>query len=351
MKAGLVGYGFSGQVFHAPFLEQLPDIVFHSVKSSKPEMVKKDYPNVKVFSGALDDFFSDSALDVVILTGPNSTHYEHAKKALQANLHVVLEKPFVIDSAEGKELIALAAEKNRILTVFHNRRWDNDFLTLKKTLEQKKIGEVFHYEVHFDRFRPQLAPESQRGWREQSDAPGSGVLLDLGSHLVDQFLQLFGRPDSLWCDCFAQRTGAKADDYFHLVLKKGKLRGILHASCVVAEPGNRIQVHGDKGSWVSRGLDPQEQALKNGIAINTDSWGQSPAEDNATLYLKPSGSDDFGPHQSPKIPGDYSSFYRQLARAVKEKSAPPVSPESALEVIQILELAKESAKSGKLVNC
>jgi scyllo-inositol 2-dehydrogenase (NADP+) len=269
----------------------------------------------------------DPKIDVIIITTPNNTHFSTAKKALLANKHVVVEKPFVISSNEGSELNELANKQHKILTVYHNRRWDSGFLTLKKLLAQKTLGNLTQVEIHFDRFRPEVNPAK---WRETMGR-GNGILYDLGSHLVDQALNLFGSPKNYFADVGIQRPGGEAPDYFHIIFQYDPLRVILHASSVVPRPLAHFVVHGDGGSFVKWSLDPQEAQLRAGMLPNHPDFGKD--ETLAELTLPGQSAEAY-----PLERGDYAEFYRQLYRAIVDRRfEPPVLAKEALEVIEWIE--------------
>lgn len=267
IPAGLVGYGYAGGTFHAPLIAATPGLRLATIVSSRPDAVHRHWPQVRVVEN-ITALLADPTIQLVILATPNQTHFPLAREALLAGRHVVVDKPFTITAAEADTLIALAEQQGVLLNVFHNRRWDNDFLTIQHLINQGQLGEVMTFESHFDRYRPAVRDR----WRER-DEPGAGLLYDLGAHLIDQALLLFGRPDHIWADLGKQREGALADDYFHIVLRFGEKRAILHAGCLVAAPPFRFAVHGTKGSYVKHGLDPQEEQLKQGIRPGDAGWG------------------------------------------------------------------------------
>jgi len=326
INVALVGFGFSGSTFHAPFLSALDDYNLCSVVSSNSEKVKASLPNVHVESD-FTRILKDPALDLIVIATPNTTHYELAKAALESGKHVVVDKPFTVHSKEAEALIQIAKDHGRILTVYHNRRWDGDFLTIKKLLSEKVLGDVYLYEAHFHRFRPH--PNPQR-WKE-SEFVGSGILYDLGSHLIDQALHLFGPPDAFDADIITQRPGAVADDYFHLNLRYGTKRVILKASNLVSNPGPRYQLHGTKGSFLKNGIDPQEQDLILGKNPFDKTWGQDKEQNYGLLSV----GNQHTP--IPTLPGDYGSFYKSVAKAIYDKSPPPVLAEEAYQVMLLLE--------------
>ncbi|HUX78401.1 MAG TPA: oxidoreductase [Alphaproteobacteria bacterium] len=326
INVALAGFGFSGSTFHAPFLSALDDYNLCSIVSSNPEKVQASLPNIPVESD-FTKVLKDPALDLIVIATPNTTHYELAKAALKSGKHVVVDKPFTVHSKEAQELIQIANHRSRILTVYHNRRWDGDFLTIKKLLAEKVLGEVYLYEAHFHRYRPN--PNPQR-WKE-SESIGSGILYDLGSHLIDQALHLFGPPDAIDADIITQRPGAIADDYFHLNLKYGTKRVILKASNLVSNPGPRYQLHGAKGSFLKNWIDPQEQDLMSGKTPLDKTWGQDKEQNYGVLSV----GNQHTP--IPTIPGNYGSFYKLLAKAIHANSPPPILAEEAYQVMRMIE--------------
>jgi scyllo-inositol 2-dehydrogenase (NADP+) len=255
---------------------------------------------------------------------------------------VVVDKPFTLGTADADELVALAAASGRQLSVFHNRRWDADFLTLRRLLEAGALGEVAELVSRYDRFRP--APRGS--WKEQN-VPGSGVLWDLGPHLVDQALALFGRPETVWADVGTQRPGVEAADYAHLVLGYGRLRVLLHAAMLVRDPGPRFEVHGDRGSFVSWGLDPQEQALRAGGRPGDPGWGTLPPDRRATLTTEVAGLEVAG--RLSGVPGDYGAFYAAMAAAVAGEGPVPVGPGEARDTVAVIEHALASSRDARVV--
>ncbi len=268
VRVGLIGYGFSSSTFHAPLLGVIEGFDITAVSSSKPELVGRKLPDaaVEISPSAL---IQRSDVDLIIITAPNEAHFPLAKEAIEAGKHVVVEKPFVLTFEEGTELIELARSKGVLLSVYHNRRWDNDFLTLQEIIASGRLGTIFTYEAHYDRYRREVRDR----WRERA-IPGSGLLYDLGAHLIDQALVLFGRPEFITADILSQRDNAQADDYFHITLKYERLRVILHSGMLVKEPGPHFLVHGDKGSFCKYGLDSQEETLKSGGLPGTPKYGE-----------------------------------------------------------------------------
>jgi len=317
IRVGLIGRGLGGRVFHEPLIRAAPAMELVGVAGAAE-------------AGAPG---TSEAVDLVVISTPNVTHYPLAKAALEAGKHVVVDKPFTVSLDEADALIALAAERQRVLTVFHNRRWDGDFLTVKKVLP--RLGDVSLFEAHWDRFRPSIKP----GWREEP-AEGAGLLNDLGPHLVDQALVLFGPPEAVSADVLVQRAGAQVDDYFALTLHYGPMRAILSASTLIAEPRPRFGVHGTGGSFVKHGLDPQEAALKAGADPREAGLGGR----DGVLTLA-----DGARETVPTERGNYLAFYEAVAAAVLDGAPVPVEPQDAREGLRIIEAARQSARDGQRV--
>jgi scyllo-inositol 2-dehydrogenase (NADP+) len=322
IRVGLAGYGLAGSVFHAPLIRACQRMQLAAVLTSRdvPERV-----------GSLDELLERS--DLVVVATPNTTHFEIAAAALNAGKHVVVDKPLAVTVHEAGRLIALAKERQRVLTVFHNRRWDSDFLTVHKMLPQ--LGEVMLFEAHWDRFRPEI----KRGWREEP-RPGGGVLSDLGPHMIDQALTLFGMPDAISADVLAQRAGAEVDDYFDLTLHYGERRACLRCSTLVAQPRPRFAVYGAAGSFVKCGLDPQEAQLKSGMTLRDDSFGFDGKDGTLT----------FGDGRSGKVPserGNYLALYEAVADAILDGAPVPVAPADARAGLVLIDLARRAAAEGR----
>jgi scyllo-inositol 2-dehydrogenase (NADP+) len=255
---------------------------------------------------------------------------------------VVVEKPFVSTVQQADELIALATEKKRVLSVFQNRRWDNDFLTVKKCLEDRLLGDVYLYEAHYDLFRPQVGPK----WKEHA-GEASGALYDLGPHLIDQALQLFGLPDTISADLVRQRPGSDVDDFFHLVMGYGAMRVVLQASNVIKKAGPHFQMHGNQGSFIKYGMDPQQADLQRGIRPGDPRWGK----DQAGLYaeLTKEGDSQAG-IRIETIPGSYETYYQGIYQAVTAGALPPVSAVDARHGIQVIECALKSHTEQRVIS-
>jgi scyllo-inositol 2-dehydrogenase (NADP+) len=341
IHVGLVGYGMSGSVFHAPLIASVQGFELTAVVSSRPESVHQDYPHARVVS-TLDQLLEMEEISLVVITTPTSTHYDYAKRSLLAGKHVIVEKPFVLASAEAEELISLAKQQGVLLSVYQNRRWDNDFLTVRHVLQSGFIGDVSYYESHFDRFRPVVRDR----WKESGE-PGSGTLYDLGSHLIDQTLVLFGRPQTVHADLKKQREGSKAVDYFHLVLDYGRFQAILHSGSLVREPGPRFQIHGNKGSFIKYGYDPQEASLQKGVRPGDPGYG----EEEEALYGEVTFDQDGITYKGKvkTLPGCYQAFYEGMAAAITQGEPVPVAPEEARDTIKVIEYAIQSHEEQRVI--
>ncbi|MFT4837011.1 MAG: putative dehydrogenase [Psychromonas sp.] len=337
IKTAIIGYGLSAKTFHLPFIESLPEFEVSAISSSQTDALKQDWPNAAHYLSA-EEMLKNSDAQLVIITAPNNVHFSLAKLALENNKHVILEKPFVTNVADGQILIALAKEKGLVLSVYHNRRWDGDFLTIKKLMAENTLGNIKHFESHFDRFRPTVV---QR-WRENSQ-DGGGILFDLGPHLIDQALQLFGLPDAITAQCKIMREGATNIDYFNLTLHYPDKLALLSASLFCAAPNLRFNIQGDRANYRKWGLDPQEERLKTGVLPTTTDWGQENQDQSGHLYFEDS-------LQVAKTElGGYQHFFVRMAKAINSGAKPPVSADDALWNIKLIKLAMESSRLGKTI--
>jgi scyllo-inositol 2-dehydrogenase (NADP+) len=337
---GLIGYGLGGSTFHAPIIDAVPGLRLARIasRSAKPE-TRDRYPGVQL-DETPQAMLEDPGIALVVVCTPNASHYALAKAALMAGKHVVVDKPFVLSSLEGEELVALARRQGVQLSVYQNRRWDGDFLTLRRTLDTGELGAIHTYRAHFDRYAPQVKAR----WKEEAQ-PGAGVLWDLGSHLIDQAVTLFGMPRAVTAHLAVQRDGAQVEDAFELVLDHGATRSMLHASALVRAPGPRYEVHGTQGSFVKYGIDSQEEALKQGRRPGEAGWGQDVPADWATITTA-----DGSRRTVATIPGSYDAFYRGMYRALAEGAQVPVPAEDAVNVIRVVELALRSHRERRTVH-
>lgn len=335
LQVGLIGYGVAGQVFHAPLINAVPDLKLTKVVERHGDSSRQRYPWVEVVKDA-DALFLDPTIDLVVIATPNSSHFELAQQALLAGKHVVVDKPFTTTSAQAQQLIELAQQTQRVLSVHHNRRWDGDFQTVKQVIEHEYLGRLVEYEAHYDRFRNTLKPGV---WRETPEL-GSGILFDLGSHLIDQAQVLFGLPQAITADVRSQRAGATVDDYFEIGLDYGDLNVILKAGMLVREQGPHFSVHGTEGSFVKYGMDPQEALLRRGVTPSEPDWGLEPQAQWGTLNTQIGSLHFYG--QVETIPGCYQAFYENVYQAIAQGAELAVKPSDARNTIRIIELARES---------
>jgi predicted dehydrogenase len=264
----LLSYGMSGEVFHAPLIAAHSQFQLHTIVQRSSTHATKRYPQVRV-ANSVDKVFEDDTIELIVVNTPNDTHTDFVTRALEAGKHVIVEKPFTVTATEADQLIALAKKKNKILTVFQNRRWDGGFLTVKKILENNLVGKMVELEVHYDRFRNYIQPDT---WKEETGR-GTGILYNLGSHMLDQIIMLFGFPHEIDARIGIQRPGGKVDDYYDIRLQYSGFQVIVKSSYLVREQGPQYILHGTEGSFVKYGIDPQEQALKEGKMPNTAGWG------------------------------------------------------------------------------
>ncbi|WP_214887796.1 Gfo/Idh/MocA family oxidoreductase [Exiguobacterium sp. s142] len=319
----LVGFGFSAMTFHLPFLTTLEEFNITGVVSSRPDDVRAVLPDVDVYATLEEAIATDATLFVI--TTPSNLHKDMVTTCLDANKDVLVEKPAFLTSEEGESLIALEKTRDGIVNVFHNRRMDGDFLTVASLLESNRIGDWKVYESRFDRFRPLVRDR----WRENA-GPGSGILFDLGSHLIDQALVLFGEPDHVSADVMVQRDGGQSDDGFNVTLHYGEKRVYLRSNPFVAVEAPRFEVHGTAGSFMKYGLDPQEAALRDGtIEAGVSETGTLVVNEPQTIEIEP---------------GRYLAFYRQLADSYSTRR-PVVPLEDALLTTRVIELARQSSRT------
>jgi predicted dehydrogenase len=325
----LIGYGYAGRTFHAPLIRATPGLALVVVSSSRPQQVRADLPGIDVV-GSPAEACAAATVDLVVVATPNDSHVAVASIALAAGKHVVVEKPFAPTLDEARALTSLAQRRNRVLAVFQNRRWDGDFLAVRDLLDRRVLGDVAHFESHFDRYRPVVRDR----WRERA---GEGV----GPHLADQALQLFGLPDRVSASRAAQRAGAQSDDWAHVVLEYSRLRVVLHTSVLVAAPSPRFIVHGHNGSWIKHGFDAQERELVAAL----DGAGSAPAGASECAVLVDGAT---GTERDARIPpGNYGEFYRQLHDALQGTGRNPVPPAQALAVMAVVETAVRSSVEGR----
>ncbi|HDZ47321.1 hypothetical protein LCGC14_0029470 [marine sediment metagenome] len=343
INVGLVGYGFASQTFHAPLIQATEGLDLVAVSSSDAAKVQAALPNVEVESQALALCKRDD-IDLIVIPTPNDTHFSIAKAALSAGKHVVVDKPFTVTLSEAKLLKSLAEDKQRLLSVFHNRRWDSDFLTVKELLKAGTLGRIVSFESHFDRFRPEVRDR----WREKA-APGGGIWYDLGPHLLDQACELFGMPHAILLELSTLRDGAKADDDFLALLDYESFRVTLAAGTLVADPTPRFRVHGTQGSFVKYGLDPQEDRLKAG-ETPVAQWGKDSQHGHLTLREEEGENAPLTQRELPTLPGNYLAYYQGIGAAIRDKTPLPVSADDALRSMVLLEAGLDSHRQRRWIS-
>jgi scyllo-inositol 2-dehydrogenase (NADP+) len=335
IDVGLVGFGFAGQTFHAPVIAAVEGLRLAAILQRRGSEAEQAYPSARVVR-SLDELVALDNIRLVVIATPNPSHFDLAKQCLLAGRDVVIDKPFATTYAEAEELVNLAKARERLLSVYQNRRWDGDFLTIESVAEDK-LGRIVLFESHFDRFRAQ--PKAN-AWRERAE-PGSGVLFDLGPHLIDQAMLLFGAPEAVSADVRIERDGGAVDDAFDVVLHYPGMRALLRAGVLVSTPTPRFVIHGTKGGYLKYGLDPQEDALKRGEMPKGEVWGREPTERWGCLVV--AQGDSLASEKLPTTPGDYRQYYMNVRDAMLGKAALAVTPEQALGVMRALELAVESS--------
>lgn len=343
IKVGMAAFGMSGKVFHAPLIEAHPYMELTVVHERNSEKSKEKYPSVKVVKD-FDEIIGDENIDLVVVNTPQHLHFDMSRKALLAGKHVVVEKPFTVTSEEAQELISISRRNYKVLAVFQNRRWDGDFLTVQKIVENKVLGNIVEFETHFDRFRNYIQEGS---WKEEDSLPGAGLLYNLGPHMVDQAICLFGLPQSIFADIRIVREGGKVDDYFKLFLSYENLRVTISSSYLVREPNPRFILHGSLGSFIKYGYDPQEDDLKAGLIPGEPAWGVDAPEFWGKLNTEINGLHYEGDIET--IPGDYMVFYNSVFEAITEGKEFIIDPEEPKHNITIIQAAVESNKFKKQI--
>lgn len=370
---GVIGFGLGGRVFHAPFVSAVPGLKLVSILQRKGDEAARAYPSVRI-DRSLEDLLSDKSIELVVVSTPNETHVSLATRALEAGRHVVIDKPFTATSADALTLIDLAKRKGVHVIPFHNRRWDGDFLTVKKLLAENAVSRLVTFESHFDRFRPTPRPNT---WKEAGD-PSHGMLFDLGPHLVDQSLVLFGAPSAITASVRADRDVTDVEDAFDITLHYPGLRNTaIQTGPPTSGPGSlgqrgllvhcrtsylaclnapRFTLHGTRGSFVKCGLDPQEPALVGGAKVprlqpgspDSDAWLEEKESDWGKLAVAPNPADPttLVEKQVRTEPGDYRGFYANVRDAILGTAPLAVPPEAGYQVVKLLELARESSAKG-----
>lgn len=342
IRAAVCSFGLSGKVFHAPFLDIHPGFSFYAVWERSKDLAKPLYPEIKVFR-TYEEMLTDSAIDLVIVNTPSYTHYEYAKQALLAGKNVIVEKPFTATVAQAEELVKLANEKKLQLFVFQNRRYDSDFRTVKKIINEGQLGEIVEAEIHYDRFNGALSPKAHK----ETPGPAVGVVYDLGSHLIDQAICLFGMPDTVFADIFTMRSGSQVDDYLEILLYYPSLRVRLKSTYFAKEPQGYI-IHGRKGSFIKSRADMQEATLQSGQKPSKIGWGIEPENERGILHYEKDGKTIR--EQVETLTGNYFDYYDDVYKALTDENSAAVTGEDGWKVIKIIEAAYQSNKEKRIVD-
>lgn len=352
LKVALLGYGLGGSAFHAPLIATTKGLELKAIVTSNPERsakAKADYPQAAILAKAEEIWNNPKDFDLVVITTPNKLHIPLAEKALNSGLSVVIDKPFATSVKEAEHIIGVGKNSDKLLTVFQNRRWDNDFLTLRKLIKEGRLGNIRRLESRYERFRPEL---NKNAWREAgSTDDAGGLLFDLGSHLIDQAVALFGKPKTVYAELPQRREGARVDDdsFVALTFKDGTIAH-LWMSLTARAQGKRYLVNGTLGSYEKHGLDPQENILRAGHRPGEDNgdWGKEPESLWGTLSYEKDGKTVSERIES--VPGDYPGFYREVFHSIMDGDKPPVDLAEALTTMQVIEAAQKSAKDQTVVS-
>lgn len=335
IKTAIASYGMSGQVFHGPSLKVNKGFVVCQILERSKNISKKILPDAAIVR-SYNELLKNKEIELIIVNTPDSLHYNMAKQAIEAGKHVVVEKPVALKSKEAEELVQLAQEKGVLLTVYQNRRWDGDFRTVQKVMETGKTGRLIEFESHFDRYRTFIAPNT---WKEEGDQY-SGVLYNLGSHMVDQAYVLFGKPKAVTAHLKIVRNGGVVNDYYDIRLEYDGFAALLKCSYLVKDPGPRYTIHGEYGTFYKWGLDPQEELLKAGNLPVGEDWGTEPSSEWGKLFYEEDGEDIEELIET--LPGDYNIFYNNVFDAIRNGAELFVKPEETVEVLKILEACLQS---------
>jgi predicted dehydrogenase len=342
IKTALLSYGMSGEIFHAPLLSVEAGFALSVVVQRSSDRAKQRYPQVKIVR-QVEDVINDESIELVIVNTPNESHYTYALQALNAGKHVIVEKPFTINVKQAEELVALGKKKNKVLTVFQNRRWDGDFMTVKKVIENQWVGKIAEFELHYDRYRNYIEANT---WKEEQ-GPGSGILYNLGSHMLDQVLVLFGMPIEVDARIGIQRPGGRVEDFYDVRMQYKDFQAIVKSSYLVREATPRYILHGTEGSFIKYGIDPQEQALKEAKTPGIAGWGADPREFWGKLNTNMGGVHVEGHIET--IPGNYSAFYKNVHDSIRHGKTLAVRPEESTDGIRLIEACYESNHARKAI--
>lgn len=345
VRVGLIGFGLAGQAFHARVIRGVPGMQLACILERSGAKAREKYPDVRV-ARTVEDLLEDASIQLCIIATPNDSHFALARACLLAGRHVVVDKPFAPTLAESHELVRLAAERGLLITVYQDRRWDGDFQTIQKIVASGVLGKIVEYECRYDRFR--LEPKA-KAWRERANQPAAGVLFDLGPHVIDQALVLFGEPKAITASAFCQRETSQVDDAFDVCFEYPGLRAMLRARIIAFAPGPHFLIHGTNGTFVKYGMDPQEARLRSeDFSKQLDwgsDWGEEPEDLWGTLSLVAK------PREKVKTErGDYREFYANVRDALEDKSSLAVTPEQALRTMRGVLLSHKSSRERRTVS-
>jgi len=348
VRVGLIGFGLAGQAFHAPVIRGVPEMELACIVERRSSRAREKYPDV-VVARTVEELLADKEIQLCVIATPNDSHFELARTCLLAGRDVVVDKPFAPTLRESEELVRLAAECGRLITVYQERRWDGDFETVKKIVQSGRLGTIVEYECRFDRFRPE--PKAN-AWRERADQPGAGILFDLGPHVIDQALVLFGEPRSITASAFCERETSRVDDSFDVCLEYSNsgagLRAMARARIIAFAPGPHFLIHGTKGSFLKYGTDPQEARLRGEDLPRGTDWGADWGEEAESFW----GTLSLVGEPSVKVKterGDYRGFYANVRDAIEKKAPLEVTPQQALRTMRAVMLGHKSSRERRTV--
>lgn len=339
IQTALLSYGMSGRIFHAPFLEVHSGFELVGSYERSQKNIQKAYPGTHSYD-SLDEVIQDADIELIIVNTPIPTHFEYASKALKAGKHVVVEKAFTNSTAEALELQKIASKAGKHIFVFQNRRWDSDFLTVKKVLASGQLGDIVEAEFHFDRYNGAKSPKMHK----ELPGPGAGIIFDLGPHIIDQALHLFGNPTHVFADMRKTRPGTEVEDLFEILLYYPEMRVRLKAGYYFKVPVPAFQLHGKLGSFIKTRSDRQEADLDAGRKPQGDSWGQENPQDYGVMHV-----DGGNPERVPSENGDFMAFYENVFQSLRGEEQPAVSVQDGINSMRVIDVAMESSREKRVV--
>lgn len=342
IKTALLSYGMSGEIFHAPLLNVDPRFSLTTVLQRNSDKAKLRYPDIKIVRH-INEVLDDPNIELVVINTPNESHFQYTVDALETGKHVIVEKPFTVTVEESDKLIELAMKKDRILTVFQNRRWDGDFMTVKEIIENRWVGKIAEFELHYDRYRNYIEANT---WKEE-EGPGTGILYNLGSHMLDQVVMLFGMPNEVDARVGIQRPNGRVEDFYDIRMQYNDFHAIVKSSYLVRESTPRYILHGTEGSFIKYGIDPQEQALKDGKIPGSPGWGSEGKELWGKLNTTIGGLHFEGVVET--MAGNYSEFYKSVYESIRNGKSLSVKPQESRDVIKLIQACYESHRLRKAI--